>query len=47
MESTPEEGELKEERYAENNIIIIDSTLRKSFPPQMNKIYSRYKIMCG
>ena len=33
--STPEEGGLKEERNADNNIIISDSTLHNILPPQL------------
>ena len=33
--------------YADNNIIISDSTLRNISPPQLNKIYEWYKVMCG
>ena len=45
--SHPEEGGLKEARYADNNIIISDSTLQSILPPQLNKMSTRYKIMCG
>ena len=41
-----EEGGLKKERYAENNIIISDSNLRNILPPQLNKTTYRYKVMC-
>ena len=37
MVSPPGEGGLKESIYAENNIIISDSTLRNILPPQLNK----------
>ena len=40
-------GRIKESRYEDNNIIISDSTLRSLLPPQINKISSRYKVMCG
>ena len=43
----PEEGGLKEARYSENNSIISDSTIRNILPPQLNKMTSRYKVMCG
>ena len=35
--SDPEDGGLKEERDAENNIIISNSTLCSLFPPQLKK----------
>ena len=47
MASPPEEGGLKDARAADNNIVISDSTLRKILPPQLNKMTSRYKVMCG
>ena len=47
MISTPKEGGLKEERDSEDNIIIIDSTLRNILPTQLMNMTSRYKIMCG
>ena len=37
MLSLPEEGGLKESKDADNNIIIIDSTLRKIIKPQLKK----------
>ena len=40
-------GGIKEARYAENNIIIIDYTLSSLLPPQFNKTSSIYKVMCG
>ena len=45
--STPEEDGLKEARYAENNIMISDSTPRSILPPQLKKMSARYKVMCG
>ena len=47
MVSPPEQGGLKEERDADNDIIIGDSTLRKKLSPQLKKMTSRYKFMCG
>ena len=40
-------GGLKGERDEDDNIIIIDSTLRSLLPPQLEKMSSRYKVMCG
>ena len=40
-------GGHKEARYAENNIIISDSTLRSLLPPQFKKMSSIYKVVCG
>ena len=40
-------GGIKEAIGAENNIIISDSTLCSLLPPQLKKISSRYKVMCG
>ena len=36
--SDPEDSGLKEARDSENNIIIIDSTLRSLLPPQLKKV---------
>ena len=47
MVSTPEEGGLKDARYADNIIIISDYTLSNILPPQLNKVFARYKVMCG
>ena len=41
-----EEGGIKKSIYPDNNIIIIDSTLRHTFPPQLKNMTSRYKVMC-
>ena len=38
MASPPEEGVTKDERDAEYNIIISDSTLRKILPPQLKNM---------
>ena len=38
MVSPPEEGGIKETRYADNNIIISDSTLRNIISPQLNNM---------
>ena len=45
--SDPDNGVLKESRDAENNIIVSDSTLRSLLPPQLKKMSSRYKVVCG
>ena len=45
--SDPVDCGLKEARDAENNIIISDYTLCSLFSPQLKKILSRYKVMCG
>ena len=37
----PEEGGLNEARYADNNIIISDSTLLSINPPQLNNMSTR------
>ena len=47
MVSPQEEGELKEAIYADNNIIISDSTLQSILPPQLKKMSARYKVICG
>ena len=47
MVSLPEEGELMEERDAENITIISDSTLLTIIPPQLKKMSAQYKVMCG
>ena len=41
MVSPPEKGEPKEAIYADNNIIISDSTLRNIIPPQLKKMTSQ------
>ena len=41
MVSPPEEGGMKEARYAYNKIIISDSTLLNIIPPQLKKITSQ------
>ena len=43
----PKEGGIKEARNTDNNIIISDSTWHKIVPPQLKKMTSRYKVMCG
>ena len=45
--SPPEQGVLKQERDGDNNIITSDSTLSNILLPQLNKMTSRYKVMCG
>ena len=47
MVSLPEEVGHKEARDAYNNIIISDSTIQSIIPPQLKKMYARYKVMCG
>ena len=47
MVSNPGEGGHKEARDAENNIIISDSTLRSIIPPQLKRMFARYKVICG
>ena len=46
MASLPEESGLKEVRYADNNIIISDSTLQNILPTQLKNMTSRYRVMC-
>ena len=46
MVSPPEEVGMKEARYANNKIIISDSTLLNIISPQLKKITSQYKFMC-
>ena len=43
----PEEIILKESFNEENNIIISDSMLCNILPPQLKKMYDRYKLICG
>ena len=45
MVSPPDEGGLKEERDADNNIIISDSTLKSIISPQLKNISAQYKVM--
>ena len=47
MVSPPEEGGLKESKYAENNIIIQDSILCNTLRPQLKKITAQSRLMCG
>ena len=47
MVSPPEKGGIKETWYADNNIIISDSTLRNIVSPQLNNMSARYKVVCG
>ena len=47
MVSSPEEGGIKEKRDAENNTIISDYAICKILPPHLNKMYARYKVICG
>ena len=45
--STAKYGGLKEARDEDDKIIIGDSILRSLLPPQLKKMSSRYKVMCG
>ena len=45
--SPPEEGGLNKERNADNNIIIINYTLRDIMPHQLKNMSEWYKLMCG
>ena len=45
--SDTEDGGLKEARDADINTIISGSTLRPLLPPRLEKMSSRYKVMCG
>ena len=45
--SDPNDGGIKDARDEDGKIIISDSTLRSLLPPQLNKIYASYKVMCG
>ena len=47
MMSPTEGGVLKETKYAENNIIISDSTLISIIPTQLKKMSAGFKSMCG
>ena len=40
----PLDGGIKEARYAENNIIISDSTLRSLLPPQLKKCHQDTRL---
>ena len=42
-----EEGGTNDERDTEDNIIIIDSTLRNILPPQLNNSTDQYKLICS
>ena len=46
MASTLEKGRTEEEQDAENNIIIIDSTVRKIIKTQLKNMSSCYKVIC-
>ena len=43
----PEKVRIEESRYAYNNIIISDSTLRNILPTQLKKMFAYYKVVCG
>ena len=43
----PEEFGLKEVRDADNNIIVDDSIFHDILPPQLKKLTSIYKVICG
>ena len=38
---------MKESRDSENNIIMIDSSLRSILPPKLKNMSTWYKVMCG
>ena len=45
--SDPNDGDIKDARDEDGNIIISDYTLRSMFPPKLKQISARYNIMCG
>ena len=45
--SDPNEGGLKDARDEDDNSIISDCILRSLLPPQLKKMSSQYKVMCG
>ena len=45
--SDPNDGGMRDARDEDGKIIIIDSTLRLLLLPQLKKMSTRYKIMCG
>ena len=45
--SDPNDGGLKDARYEDGKIIIIDSTLSSLLPRKLKQMSARYKIMCG
>ena len=47
MVSPLEGGGLKDEIYADNDIVISDSTIHNTLSPQLKKMSARYKVMCG
>ena len=47
MVSSLEEGGIKGTKYAYNEIIISDYTLRNIFPYQLKNMSALYKVMCG
>ena len=47
LSSNPNYGGLKDARDEDGKIIISDSTLSSLLPPQLKKLSSHYKIMCG
>ena len=47
MVSPPADCGLKDTRNVDNNIIISGYTQRKILPPQLKKISTWYKVMCG
>ena len=47
MSSKHEEVLLKQTRDSEDDIIISDSILRNTIPPQLKNMTAQYKVMCG
>ena len=47
LASTKKYGGIKEARDEDDNIIISNSTLSSLFTPQLRKMLSRYKVICG
>ena len=45
--SDPKDGDIKDDRYEYEYIIISDSTLRILLPPQLKQMSVLYKFMCG
>ena len=47
MVCPPEEGSLKDAIYEGYIIIISNYSQRNIIPPQINKMFAHYKVMCG
>ena len=45
--SDPNDGDMKDARDEDVNIIISDYTLCSLLPPQLKQMSARYKVMCG